>query len=98
MIEWLANNKEKLSLKKHVPHYFDTLVECVIHLQRILVDDKEYTEAASKAIAEVSKSREFSWNVTQNNKGETLYSIDAMLPLKEMKRNVLFSRRNHHDN
>lgn len=96
MIEWLANQR-KLSVDKHVPPYFDTLVECVIQLQRILVEDTEYTETVGRAIAEISKAREYSYNVTQNNDGDVLYAIDAMLPLKEMKRNVLISRRSHHD-
>jgi hypothetical protein len=96
MLAFFAKDR-KLSLKRHIPGYFDILVESVIELQRILVEDKEYTELVGKAIAEISKFREYSYNVTQNNQGEVLYSLDAMLPHKEMKRKVLFSRRNHYD-
>ena len=90
MLHHFVENKEKLSLKKRVPTYYNELVQSVIALQAILLTDIEYTLRVGRGIATVSRKREFSYNVTKNNDGDVFYSLDAMLPLKEMKQHVLF--------
>jgi hypothetical protein len=96
MLGWLAVNKDKLSLDKRVPNYFNILIDEILTLQDILLTDNEYTERVAFGLEYVSRTRELAYSVTRNNDGETFYSIDGMLPHKEMKRNVLFSGRVHH--
>lgn len=91
MLAHFAENKERLSLQKRVPTYYNELVESVIALQSILLTDIEYTTRVGHGIATVSQKREYSYNVTLNNDGAVFYSLEAMLPLREMKKNVLFS-------
>lgn len=92
MLQHLTTER-KLSLDKHVPVYYEKLVDSVIALQAILLTDNEYTERVGRGLAKVSGSRILSYNVTQDNDGGTYYSIDGILPLKEMKQNVLFNRK-----
>ena len=95
MLSHFVENKEKLSLAKRVPTYYNELVQSVIALQAILLTDMEYTLRVGRAIAAVSEKREYSYNVTKNNNGDVFYDLDAMLPLSEMKRNVLLG--DYHD-
>lgn len=93
MLKLFVANKERLSLGKRVPVYYNTLVDSVVELQRILLTDNEYTERVGRGLRKVSESRELAYNVTTNNNGDVFYSIDGLLPLKEMKSNVLFNRK-----
>src|SRR4051812_35283086 len=77
MLKYFVVNKHKLSLDKRVPVYYNQLIESVLALQGILLTDTEYTERVARSIAKVSETREYSYNVVQNNKGETFYDIDA---------------------
>lgn len=97
MLRYFVENKDNLSLRKRVPNYLDTLFDSVIELQHILLTDNEYTERVGHGIAHVSRNRELAYSVTTNNSGDVFYAIDAMLPLKDMKSNVLFSGRMKHD-
>jgi hypothetical protein len=95
MLRYFVENKDKLSLRKRVPLYYDTLIASVLELQKVLLTDNEYTENVTLGIAEISASREYSYNITQNNQGDIFYSLDAMLPLRAMKEQVVFNRKNH---
>jgi hypothetical protein len=96
MLRLFAENRENLSLAKRVPTYYQGLVDSVIEIQRILLTDNEYTERMGWSLAHVNRKREYAYNVTQNNNGEVFYDVDALLPLKEMKKNVLVSGRRGH--
>jgi ribosomal protein L13 len=93
MLRTCVENKEGLSLTKRVPHYFESLVEGVLKLQEVLLTDNEYTERFDHGLAHVSRTREYTYNVLQNTKGDTFYRVDGMLPLTEMKKNILVNGR-----
>jgi hypothetical protein len=95
MLRMFVDNKEDLSLSKRVPTYYQGLVDSVLAIQKILLTDNEYTERVGWSLATVSNRREYSYNVTQDNKGEVFYDLDAILPLREMKNHVLVSGRHH---
>jgi hypothetical protein len=92
MLRLFAENKGKLGLTRRVPQYYNSLIESVIELQKLLLSDSEYADLVSDNIHHVSKSREFVYDVTTNPKGEMFFSLDALLPLKRMKRRVLVGR------
>ena len=86
--------KLKLSLDKHLPAYFELITTDLAGIQSALYTDDEYTESVAQGLARVNDQREYSYNVTTNRKGDKFYVLDATLPLKEMKKNVIFVRRN----
>src|SRR4051812_29759740 len=93
MLRLFVENKENLSLARRVPTYYNVLAESVIALQDILLSDSEYTERVVRGVGEVSELREYQCDITQNHDGDVFYNIDALLPLKRMKGNVLFNGR-----
>ena len=97
MLAHFVKNKEKLSLSKRVPAYLDILFDSVLELQRILVTDNEYTERVGHGLNYVSRKRELGYSVTTNNNGDVFCAINGLLPLKDMKSNMLFSGRIKHD-
>jgi hypothetical protein len=92
MMLWFVRNK-KLAPHVHIPKYYDLVMNDMVALQSALCSDDEYTEAVAQSLARVNHTREYNYNVTANDKGEIHYMIDAALPLKEMKENVIFVRR-----
>lgn len=97
MLALFVENKDRLSLAKRVPNYIDILFDCVLELQRILLTDNEYTERVTHGLMHVSRNRELAYNVTDNRDGDVFYAVNGMLPLKDMKANVLFSGRMRHE-
>jgi carbon starvation protein CstA len=95
MMLWFVRNNKKLAVHKHVPAYFDLITTDLAAIQDALYTDEEYTETVAKGLARVNHTREYAYSVTSNDKGEILYNVDAMLPLKEMKENVIFVRRDN---
>lgn len=95
MIKMLAETPKykKLNVEKRISQYYKSLVESVLALQDAVVEDQEYTEDLQLGIHTVSKGREYSLQLTENYAGDVFYSLDAMLPLKEMKRHALFQGR-----
>ena len=83
----------KLAPHKHVPHYFDMITNDLAAIQAALYTDEEYTQSVAQGLARVSHTREYDYSVTANDKGEVHYNVDAVLPLSEMKQNVIFVRR-----
>jgi hypothetical protein len=92
MMLWFVRNK-KLAAHKRVPHYYDLIMKDMAALQSALCTDDEYTEAVAQGLARVNHTREYDYSVTSDNKGDIYYNVDAALPLKEMKENVIFVRR-----
>jgi hypothetical protein len=92
MMLWFARNK-KLVVEKHLPRYFDLVTLDLAAIQNALCTDDEYTESVAKGLARVNHTREYDYSVTSDDKGEIHYNLDAVLPLKEMKENVIFVRR-----
>jgi hypothetical protein len=91
MMLWFVRNK-KLAPQKHVPPYFDLITMDIAAIQDALYTDEEYTETVAKGLARVNHTREYDYSVTSDNKGDIYYNVDATLPLKEMKQNVIFRR------
>lgn len=89
MILWFINQK-RMSPEKHVPQYFDLAAGNLVQIQNAIMSDDEYTEHVAQALRWVSKSHTYSYDVVSNNKGEVFYDLDALLPVKAMKENVLF--------
>jgi hypothetical protein len=94
MVLWFSKQK-KLKPEMHIPMYLDLIVNNLVNIQDALYTDDEYTETVAKGLARVNHTREYDYSVTSNDKGEILYNVDAMLPLKEMKKNVIFARGNN---
>jgi len=93
MMLWFVRNQKRMSIDKHVPPYFDLITNDLAAIQAALYTDDEYTESVARGLARVSHTREYDYSVTANDKGEIHYNVDAVLPLKEMKENVIFVRR-----
>lgn len=89
MILWFINQK-RVSPDKHVPQYFDLIANDIVQIQNAIMTDDEYTEHVAKGLDWVSKSHTYSYNVVSNKDGEVFYDVDALLPVKAMKENVLF--------
>ena len=89
MILWFIRHK-KISAEKHVPLYFDLLANDIVAIQAAILSDDEYTEYVAQGLARVSKTHKYAYNVTANGEGKVYYDVDALLPLKEMKENVIF--------
>jgi hypothetical protein len=94
MMRLISRGKLRLSPNKMKP-YYDALIESVLAIQDTLVEDKDYTQAIEFGIEEMSKTRGYSFNVTENNDGDQFYSIEAVLPLKAMKRSVALTGKRH---
>jgi hypothetical protein len=92
MILWFIRQK-RMSPEKHVPQYFDMVTNDLVAIQNAILTDDEYTEYVARGLARVSKSHTYEYQVTANNDGKVFYNVDALLPLKEMKENVLFARK-----
>jgi hypothetical protein len=99
MMLWFVRNgkTKKLSVRKHILPYFDLIKDDLIAIQTELYTDDEYTESVAKGLARVSHTREYHYSVTSDNDGRIFYNVDAMLPLNEMKQNVLFARGDQHE-
>lgn len=95
MMLWFVRNQKRLSIEKHVPSYFDLITNDLAAIQDALYTDDEYTQSVAQGLARVSHTREYDYSVTNNDKGDIFYNVDAVLPLKEMKSNVIFRRINH---
>ena len=93
MMLWFVRNSKKLAPHKHVPHYFDMITNDIAAIQAALYTDEEYTQSVAKGLARVNHTREYNYSVTSNDKGDIFYNVDAILPLNEMKENVIFVRR-----
>lgn len=91
MLRLCADNK-RVGSARRVAQYYNSLVQSVIELQRTLLTDQEYATLMESNIKHVSKSREFHYNVDTNAKGEMFFALDALLPLKRMKRRVLVGK------
>lgn len=91
MMLWFIRHK-KISPEKHVPAYFDLVANDLVQIQNAILSDDEYTQYVAQGLRRVSKSHTYSYNVTANSDGKVFYDVDALLPLKEMKENVLFVR------
>jgi hypothetical protein len=91
MLRHFAENRDKLSINKHVPTYYNKLMENIAQIQSTLLTDNEYTERVQRGFLEVNKDREFTFNATQDSKGKQFYAVEALLPLREMKSNVIFT-------
>jgi hypothetical protein len=92
MVLWFIQNKRRFAPNKHIPGYFDLIVSDLVQIQNAIMSDDEYTEYVAQALSWVSKSHTYSYNVVNNDKGEVFYDVDALLPVKKMKENVLFAR------
>jgi len=92
MMLFFVRNK-KLAPHKHVPPYFDLITADVAAIQAALCTDEEYTERVAQGLARVNHTREYDYSVTSDDAGKVYYSVDAILPLSEMKENVIFVRR-----
>jgi len=97
MMLWFVKNGKRLSVHKHVLPYFDLITNDMVAVQAELYSDDEYTEGVAKGLARVSHTKEYHYSVTSDNQGKIYYNVDAMLPLREMKDNVIFARRNPHE-
>ena len=93
MMLWFVRNSKKLAPHKHLPHYFDMITNDIAAIQDALYTDEEYTQSVAKGLARVSHTREYDYSVTSDDKGQIHYNVDAVLPLSEMKQNVIFVRR-----
>lgn len=91
MVLWFINQK-RMSPEKHVPKYFDLIVNDVVQIQNAILSDDEYTQSVAQGLNTVSASHTYSYNVVSNKDGEVFYDLDALLPVKAMKENVLFAR------
>ena len=96
MMLWFIRNK-KLKAEKHIPHYFDLVSNDLVAIQNALLSDDEYTENVARGLALLNENREYSYQVSSDNKGSKYYAVDAVMPLKGMKENVLFVRRRDDD-
>ena len=92
MILWFIRNKRRMAPGKHVPGYFDLIANDVVQIQNAIFSDDEYTKTVASGLNRVSKSHTYSYNVVSNDSGEVFYDLDALLPVKKMKENVLFAR------
>jgi hypothetical protein len=95
MMKVVVEGKFRLSAAKHLRPYYESLIESVLALQDTLVTDQEYTKDLQHGINEVSGKKAYSLNVTENYDGDQFYSIEAMLPLKELKKSVAFTGKRH---
>src|SRR5215831_1144665 len=93
MLKELSKGSRRLATQHRVENYYNILIENVVELQKLLVTDDEYTASVAKGMARVNRQREYTYNVTQNNKGDVFYDVHALLPLKEMRKNVIFNRK-----
>jgi hypothetical protein len=90
MMQWFLRNK-KLAAHKHVPLYFNSVRNDLIAIQNALLSDDEYTENVAQGLARINKKREYQYDVTADKEGKLYYSVNAILPLDEMKKNVLWA-------
>lgn len=94
MLKMLSEPKfKKLASEKRVKQYYESFMNAALAMQDALVEDEEYTHKLQRGIGIVSKGREYSLQLTSNNDGELHYSLDVMVPLKLMKKHVLFAGR-----
>ena len=94
MMKLIADGKLRLSPKKHLEKYYNSLMESVLALQDTLVSDFEYTDSLKSSIDRVSGKQRYSFTTNGDHEKQVYYSLEApMLPLKAMKKNVAFSRR-----
>src|SRR5215831_21247204 len=93
MLKLLSKGSKKLATQHRVENYYNILIESVVELQKLLVTDEEYTASVAKGMARVNRQREYTYNVTHNNDGDVFYDVHALLPLKEMRKNVIFNRK-----
>jgi hypothetical protein len=93
MMLWFLRNGKRLNAQKHVEPYFDLITNDLAAIQREVCTDDEYTQRLASGLAYVSRDREYKYNVTSNDSGEVFYDLDVVLPLSEMKGNVIFARR-----
>jgi hypothetical protein len=91
MMLWFINQK-KIKPENHIPAYFDLVANDLVQIQNAILTDDEYTEYVASGLARVSKTHTYDYQVTANNDGKVFYNVDALLPLKEMKENVIFVR------
>jgi hypothetical protein len=91
MMLWFIRQK-KLKPENHIPAYFDLVANDLVQIQNAILSDDEYTEYVARGLARVSKTHTYEYQVTSNNDGKIFYNVDALLPLKEMKENVIFVR------
>ena len=92
MMLWFIRHK-RLKPERHVPAYFELIANDMVEIQKALLSDDEYTERVAQGLAYVNGTKEYNYDVTADKKGGLHYSVNAVLPLKEMKETVLFARR-----
>ena len=94
MMLWYTRQK-KVKPHRHVLAYFDLITNDLAQIQAELLSDDEYTESIARGLARVSRTREYHYSVTSDNDGKIYYNVDALLPLSEMKENVVFAKRKY---
>jgi hypothetical protein len=90
MMQWFLRQK-KLS-KEHVHMYFDLLTNDIAQIQNELLSDDQYTACVARGLAKVNHKREYKYTTTNDKDGEVYYDVNALLPLRTMKENVVFAR------
>lgn len=91
MLQWFIDNKKKLKFDVRAMPYFERITKDIANIQSVLFTDDEYTKYVAKGLARVNHTREYDYQVTADNEGHIHYSVNALLPLKEMKENVIFA-------
>lgn len=97
MLERFIENKDKLSLRHRAENYYNGLVESVLAIQDLLLTDNEYTERMAHSMSQVNVEREYKYRVTANNSGEVFYDVSALMPLKEMRKDILLTGKIRYD-
>lgn len=92
MMQWFLGQK-KLT-KEHVHKYFELLTNDLAAIQAELLSDEQYTACVARGLAQVNHKREYKYRTTSDNEGEIYYDVNALLPLRRMKSNVIFARGN----
>jgi hypothetical protein len=91
MLQWFIDNRKKLKFDVRAMPYFERITSDLARIQSVLFTDDEYTKYVAKGLARVNHTREYDYQVTADNQGNVHYSVNALLPLREMKENVIFA-------
>src|SRR5215831_1685579 len=97
MLELFVKNPQHLRLDHRVDQYYKIAAEAILELQDIFVSDDEYTEQVAKGLKRVNRTRKYTYTVQENNKGEIIYQIGAVMPLKRLKKHVVFVNKERRD-
>jgi|SRR6516164_2067775 len=90
MLEEFVRNPQHLALDHRVDQYFNSAAEAILELQEIFLTNDEYREKMAKGLRYINQSREYTYKIQENNEGDAICTLRAVMPMKRMKQRVLF--------